>query len=86
MSVGAVATAILLLAVFSFLYITVGYIMNEYQEKTNEMIETDPYYSNDRREAMNSAFNTWYAFPVAVFILVIVFVVLESIKDRTNEI
>lgn len=86
MSAGAVATGVILLAVFSFLYITIGYMENKYQEKNNEWIQEDEYYSNDRRAAMDNAFDTWYALPVAVLILFIVFVILESIKDRTNEI
>ncbi len=84
MSVGAIATGILLLAVFGFLYVVIGAIEDKYNEKTNEMIANDEYYSGTRRTAMNDAFNVWYAFPVAVLILVVVFMILKSIQDRTN--
>lgn len=86
MSAGAIVTAVILLATFSFLYIVIGEIQDKYNEKANNMMSTDEYYSGTRREAMNSAFQVWYALPVAVIFFVIIFVVLKSVQDRTNTI
>lgn len=84
MSAGAIATGILLLAVFGFLYVVIGDVMDKYNEKTNTMISSDEHYSGTRREAMNNAFLVWYAFPVAVLFLFILYVILKSIQDRGN--
>lgn len=84
MSVGAVVTGFIILAIFAFLYITIGHLYDKYYDMNNDMISSDEYYSADRGNAMSNQFQVWYVLPVAVFFGTIFYMILEAIQKRDN--
>ena len=84
MSVGAIATGILVLAIASGIYIIVGEIYHKYYDMNNDMITNDDYYSQDRQSAMSNQFSVWYALPMVLILAFIIYSILEAIKNKDN--
>jgi len=82
MSVGTAVTAIVLIGIFSFLYIAMGVGVDKIYTKNNDMIAADTPYSQGRLDALTGMFNVWYALPVAVLLLILFWAIKQALADK----
>ena len=86
MSIGTVFTAIGAIALFSFLYIGMGLMMDKIQDVNNVQIANDISYSESKHDMVTNFFNIWYVLPAAMLFLILIWAYLNAVREKTGEI
>lgn len=61
-----------------------GYGMDKFYDKNNELITEGGYYSQERKDAIGTYFHEWYVFPAVVVLLIFVSAILVAVRDKDN--
>ena len=85
-SIGTVFTMVLIIGMMGFLMVATGFMYEFVKDMNNDMITNDEYYSQDRRDAMDTLFQIRYIFPILIILLIFAFAVINAIRARSGEV
>jgi len=86
MSIGTVFTAIGAIALFSFLYIGMGLMMDKLQDVNNAQISNDMSYSENKHDLVTAFLNIWSILPIVMLFLTLIWAYLNAVREKTGEI
>lgn len=68
------------------IYVMLGPVMNGAQEITNDQINNTAHsYSQERRDMMDNIFLSWWAFPIYMLILFVIYGIKKAIDKQSGE-
>ena len=82
---GSIILLLLGLFLIGILYIIAGYAVNELQDANNNVITAGQLpYSQDRYAAMENIFLNFWAFPIYMIILFVIWAIKKALDKRTR--
>lgn len=82
---GGIVTLVMIIGLFSFVYIIFSVLMDTFVFQSNILMETF-HFTQEHRDAAVLVNTYWYALPIIVILSLIVFTIQNAIRTRTGEI
>ena len=84
---GTIMFIIIGIFMMGIIYVMLGYVMNENEVVTNDLIvnQTDLAYSQERADMMNDIYLRWWSVPIYTIILFAIYGIKKAIDKRSQE-
>jgi len=82
---GGIVTLVFIISVFSFAYIILSVLMDQFVLQSNTLMATF-HFTQEHRDAAVLVNMYWFALPVIVILSLIVFTIQNAIRTRTGEV
>ncbi len=73
--------------VVGFFYVMIGGLMNQMWSISNTQIAAGDFnYTQEHRDAMDTNFKFWWAYPIIAIIVFIIYTIVIGIRKRPGEV
>ncbi len=84
---GGLITMVFGILLAGFFYVMIGGLMQELWSQSNTQIAAGDFnYTQEHRDAMDTNFKFWWAFPIISIIIFMIYTIVIGIRKRPGEV